>query len=112
MTYLNGKLTILKPLPLPKTETIATQRCVVITTPAIRKHIALIRLSRRSFTFYPNLDANQHRITEGVVTLINDTLAKVELYQTDSDIPVTAEGQLAIDILGAEVIAMDIDPIG
>ena len=74
------------------------------------RRVVIAKLAPRAFKFFPTLDCNQHRVTEGVATYIGNEIWSVQLPKDDGTFA-NFIGGFALEIGGVEILAIGIDTL-
>lgn len=83
---------------------------IIEDAPATIRRVVTVQLAPRAFTFFPNLECNHLRRTEGIATYWAGTLWSVQLPQDDGTFA-SFTGGFALETGGVEILAVGIDPL-
>ena len=74
------------------------------------RRIVIVKLALRAFKFFPKLECNHHRVTEGIAEYIGNELWNVKLPQDDGTFA-NFSGGFALETGGIEILAIGIDTL-
>lgn len=83
---------------------------IIEDAPATVRRVVTVQLAPRALTFFPNLECNHLRRTEGIATYWGDMLWSVQLPQNDGTFA-SFTGGFALETGGVEILAVGIDSL-
>ena len=83
---------------------------IIEDAPGTTRRPVTVQLAPRALKFFPNLEHNHLRRTEGIATYFADTLWSVQLPQDDGTFANFAGG-FALETGGVEILAVGIDSL-